>query len=87
MILLTLATVATLADAAGYALVIGPGHAIERNPLVLAVGPAVALLAKGALIVLMALLVAIEARPRLVRATLGLAVVVGTAGAISVMLP
>lgn len=83
MILLTLATVATLADAAGLALIIGPGHAIERNPLVLAIGPSVALLGKMALCVLLALLVALEARPRLVRGVLGLAAVVGTAGAAS----
>lgn len=89
--LLLAAVTATLADVAAFLLLIVPGHALERNPLIAPMAPTTALAARAAVVVAMVAftIVSEELQARLVTAVvrigLAAAIVVGVIGTASTL--
>lgn len=79
------AAVALALDALAFTAWIAGGRAVELNPLIAPIEPLSAVLAKGALIVLLGCLTVLLAGSRLVVAILGLAIVAGLLGFVSTL--
>lgn len=90
MILLAAAAAATALDAISYFLVITPGYAIERNPIIAGQPAWLVLLAKALLVIALGAMYAVYRKNpeamRIVRRVLLVAVAVGTLGAASTVM-